>query len=118
MAPKVAVLAEVAGQASPAAILIASSADGKEIAGRPAVRLGNSGHRRRGIAEDLSATQSIFGGGVIVTSKVTPGTPVIHRAAELLAGRGCCRRRRAVDVAVALSAADKASKVTNSRAGA
>ena len=58
---KVAVLAEVAGQASPAAILIASSADGKEIAGRLAVRLGTGAVTDAvGIAEDLSATQSIL----------------------------------------------------------
>ena len=115
VAPKVAVLAEVAGQASPAAILIASSADGKEIAGRLAVRLGTGVVTDAvGIAEDLSATQSIFGGGVIVTSKVTSGTPVITVRPNSSPVEGAAGAGERVDVAVALSAADKASKVTNS----
>src|ERR1700759_3103234 len=39
--PRAAPLAPVAGPASPAAILVAGSAEGKEVAGRLAVRLGS-----------------------------------------------------------------------------
>jgi electron transfer flavoprotein alpha subunit len=76
--PKVDALAAVAGTANPAAVLVAGSAEGKEVAGRLAVRLGS------GLivdAVDINAegvtTQSVFGGAYTVKAKVTHGTPVI-----------------------------------------
>ena len=71
-------MAQIA-QANPAsAILIASSARGKEIAGRLAVRL-ESGIITDAVdlSADASATQSIFGGSFTVSSKSVKGTPVI-----------------------------------------
>ncbi|MFI5956858.1 electron transfer flavoprotein subunit alpha/FixB family protein [Cryptosporangium sp. NPDC051539] len=76
VAPKAAVLASIAGDASPAAILIAATAEGKEIAGRLAVKL------ESGLLYDVvglegdTATQAIFAGQWIVKSKVTAGTPI------------------------------------------
>ena len=71
-------LAQVASAEKPEAILIASSARGKEIAGRLAVRL-ESGIITDAIdiSADGGATQSVFGGSFTVSSKVTRGTPVI-----------------------------------------
>ena len=76
--PQVAVLADLVASESPAAVLLASSAEGKEVAARLAIRT------RSGIltdAVDLDgeavATQSIFGGAVVVKSKVRTGTPII-----------------------------------------
>jgi electron transfer flavoprotein alpha subunit len=76
--PKVDALAAVAGTAGPAAILIAGSAEGKEIAGRLAVRL-DSGLLVDAVDLDGAgvATQSVFGGAYTVKSKVSHGTPVI-----------------------------------------
>ena len=76
--PKVDVLAALVEKARPAAVLIASSAEGKEIAGRLAVRTG-SGFLTdaTGLDESGNATQSIFGGSILVTSKVTAGTPIL-----------------------------------------
>jgi electron transfer flavoprotein alpha subunit len=76
--PKVAVLEHLARTASPAAILIPSTQEGKEIAGRLAVRLDN------GVLTDVvaldadgTATQVIFAGSTIVKSKVSRGIPLV-----------------------------------------
>jgi electron transfer flavoprotein alpha subunit len=76
--PEVGALAVLAEKASPAAVLIAASARGKEIAGRLAARIG-SGLLIDSVevAADGSATQSVFGGSFIVKSKSTKGIPVI-----------------------------------------
>ncbi len=71
-------LAEVIAKESPAALLITSSARGKEIAARVAVRT-NSGIITDAIDLDASlvATQSVFGGGTTVHSQVSHGTAII-----------------------------------------
>ncbi|MCS7480121.1 electron transfer flavoprotein subunit alpha/FixB family protein [Umezawaea endophytica] len=76
--PKVDALATIAGTASPAAILISATIEGKEVAGRLAARLG-SGLLVDvvDIDEDGTGTQSIFGGAFVVKSKVNTGTPII-----------------------------------------
>lgn len=81
VAPKAEVLQQLAEKASPAAILITSSAEGKEIAGRLAIKLGS------GIITDavdvqadgdtVVTTQSVFAGNYTVQAKVTQGTPII-----------------------------------------
>jgi electron transfer flavoprotein alpha subunit len=78
VAPKAEALAAVAEKASPSAILVTSSAEGKEIAARVAVRLG-SGIITDAVDVDASgaATQSAFAASYIVTAKVTTGTPII-----------------------------------------
>jgi len=76
--PSVDVLAGLVERVAPAAVLVAASADGKEIAGRLAVRIGS------GLLSDVIdldgdgvGTQSVFGGAFVVRSKVATGTPVI-----------------------------------------
>ena len=83
VAPTAEVLAALAGQAAPAAILIPASGEGKEIAGRLAVKIG-SGVLTDAVdlkpGEDGSgpvAEQSIFGGAIIVQSRVRTGTPIV-----------------------------------------
>jgi electron transfer flavoprotein alpha subunit len=82
VAPKVDVLAEAVSLAEASAILISSSPEGKEIAGRLAVKLGS------GIitdAVDVEAdpdgapltTQSVFADSWTVRARVTHGIPVI-----------------------------------------
>jgi electron transfer flavoprotein alpha subunit len=76
--PAVDVLAALVAQRSPSAVLIAASADGKEIAGRLAVRLG-SGLLSGVIDVDGEGvvTQAPFGGAYTVKSKATTGIPLI-----------------------------------------
>ncbi len=78
VAPKAEALAAVAAQASPAAVLLSSSSENKEIAARLAVKL-ESGllYDAVGFDGDGTVTQSIFGAAVTVQAKVAKGTPVI-----------------------------------------
>lgn len=77
-APKAEVLAGLVASGSPAAVLVASTGDSKEAAARLAMRI------RSGILVDVvgldaegTGTQNIFGGAVIVQSRVRAGTPII-----------------------------------------
>jgi electron transfer flavoprotein alpha subunit len=78
VAPKAEALQQIAEKASPAAILIPSSAEGKEIAGRLAIKL-DSGLITDAVdvQEGPVTTQSVFAGNYTVTAKVTKGTPII-----------------------------------------
>jgi electron transfer flavoprotein alpha subunit len=82
VAPAAALLAQLVQEKSPALVLVAGTAEGKEIAARLAVKTGS------GLltdAVDLTpdqdgspvAEQSIFGGATIVHSRVTRGTPIV-----------------------------------------
>jgi electron transfer flavoprotein alpha subunit len=75
--PIVDVLADLVASLSPAAVLVPSSADGKEAAGRLAVRTGSGVITDAvDIDSDGVATQSVFGGSTIVHSTVLTGTPI------------------------------------------
>src|SRR6478609_6230331 len=94
VAPKAEALQQLAEKASPAAILIPSSAEGKEIAGRLAIKL-ESGLITDAVdvQEGPVTTQSVFAGNFTVTAKVTKGTPIItvkpnSAAPEEAAGAG------------------------------
>ena len=76
--PFVDVLANLVESATPAAVLIPATADGKEIAGRLAARIGT------GVLSDVvdvkadgTGVHSIFGGAFTVEAKVTADVPVI-----------------------------------------
>jgi electron transfer flavoprotein alpha subunit len=77
VAPKAEVLAQLVGSVSPAAVVVPSSPEGKEIAGRLALKTG-SGFLTdvTEIAPDGTATQVAFAGQTIVHSQVTVGTPI------------------------------------------
>ncbi len=76
--PQVDVLAALVEQKSPAAVLMSSSADGKEISGRLAVRIGGGLLVDAvGVDADGTVTKSVFGGAFIVKCKATQGVPVI-----------------------------------------
>ncbi len=119
VAPKAEVLQQIAEKASPAAILISSSAEGKEIAGRLAIKLSS------GVitdAVDVQAgdggpvtTQSVFAGSYTTQSKVTKGTPIItvkpnSAAPEEGAGAGAVE-----EVAVTISDSAKAAQIVASQ---
>jgi electron transfer flavoprotein alpha subunit len=77
VAPKAEVLAKLVAETSPAAVVIPSSNEGKEIAARLALKTG-SGFLTdvTDIAADGTATQVAFAGATVVHSKVTTGTPI------------------------------------------
>jgi len=113
VAPKAEVLAQLVAEKSPAAVLVASTADGKEAAGRLAVRT-NSGVITDAVAvsADLVATQSVFGGSTVVHSKVTSGTPIFTVRPNSVAPEASAGAAARVDVTVALSPAATKAKVT------
>jgi electron transfer flavoprotein alpha subunit len=72
------VLAQIIASHSPAAVLIASHAFGKEVAARTAVKSGSGIITDAvDISADITATQLVFGGSTTVHSKVSHGTPII-----------------------------------------
>jgi electron transfer flavoprotein alpha subunit len=77
VAPKAEVLARLVQSASPAAVVIPSSSEGKEVAARLALKTG-SGFLTdvTDIAADGTATQVAFAGATVVHAKVTTGTPI------------------------------------------
>ncbi|SCL20018.1 electron transfer flavoprotein subunit alpha/FixB family protein [Micromonospora inyonensis] len=78
VAPKATVLADLVRRVQPAAVLLASAQEGKEIAARLAVKLDNGILTDVvGLAADGTATQVAFAGSTIVTSKVTRGLPLV-----------------------------------------
>ena len=77
LSPQVDVLAALIGRLDPAAVLIVSSADGKEVAGRLAVRSG-SGWLNDVVALDAQGTtHSVFGGAWTAQAKANTAHPVI-----------------------------------------
>lgn len=116
VAPKAEVLAQLVASTSPTAVLVPSTADGKEAAGRLALRIGS------GIITDavdvaadgdrIVATQSVFGGSTIVHSTVTTGVPVITVRGNSIAPEAAaasCERR---DLPVSLSPSSTLATVT------
>ena len=112
--PKAAVLAELVSSKSPAAVLLPSSAEGKEVAARLAVKTGSGLLTDAvGVSAELVAEQPIFGGSVTVSSKVATGTPIIcvrpnSTAPVEQAGAGTVEQ-----VSATFSDADKAAKVVD-----
>ena len=78
VAPKATAVAELVKRVQPAAVLLASTQEGKEIAGRLAVKLDNGLLTDAvELAPDGTATQVVFAGSTIVKSKVTKGLPIV-----------------------------------------
>jgi electron transfer flavoprotein alpha subunit len=81
VAPAAEVLAGLVARQSPAAVFVAATPEGKEVAGRLAVKTGS------GVITDAVgltagdggpvAEQSIFGGAIVVQSRVRTGTPIV-----------------------------------------
>lgn len=112
VAPKAETLAKIAGQASPAAILVASTPENKEVAARTAFKI-ESGFLADAIeiGANGQVSQSIFGGGVTVSSRVAKGVPVISLRANSVAAAAQPAAATEVVVEVTLSDAAKASKI-------
>jgi electron transfer flavoprotein alpha subunit len=77
LSPQVGVLAALVERVGPAAVLIGSSADGKEVAGRLAVRTGSAWLNDVVAVEPDGATHSVFGGSWTVRATAEGGHPVV-----------------------------------------
>jgi electron transfer flavoprotein alpha subunit len=113
--PAAELLAQLVKEKSPALVLVAGNAQGKEIAGRLAVKI-DSGVLTDAV--DLQpgddgpvAEQSVFGGGTIVHSRVRRGTPIVAMRPNAVAPEAAAGD--AALEAVSLSAEATGAKVTN-----
>ena len=111
--PAVDVLAGLAESANPAAVLLAANADGKEIAGRLAARIGS------GLLVDVvdvqagpKAIHSIFGGAFTVEAQANGDTPVITVRAGAIDAEPADGAGEQVTVEVP-APAENAAKVTS-----
>jgi electron transfer flavoprotein alpha subunit len=117
VAPTAEVLAQLVGAAAPAAVLLTSSAEGKEIAARLALKTGS------GVITDATdvtageggpvAEQQVFGGSTIVSSTVTTGTPIITVRPNSVAPEASPADAVREDVTVTLTDTAKGAKITD-----
>jgi electron transfer flavoprotein alpha subunit len=113
VAPKAELLASLVAGKSPAAVLVASTAEGREVAARLAVKTG-SGLLTDAVdlAEGLVAEQSIFGGAIIVQSKVKAGTPIVAVRPNAVAPEAAPGSAAIENVSVQISDGAKAAHIT------
>ena len=113
VAPAAELLAQLVGSVSPAAVLVAGTTEGKEIAGRLAVKTGS------GVLTDAInvvagpdgapvAEQPNFGGSITVHSTVKAGTPVIAVRPNAITPEASASATAAAVEAVAFTASDAA----------
>jgi electron transfer flavoprotein alpha subunit len=114
VAPKAEVLAQLVEKTSPAAVLIPSGGEGKEIAGRLAIKTG-SGFLTdvTEIHPDGTATQVAFAGATIVHSQVTVGTPIYTLRGNSVTPEPAPAAGTEETVQVQVSDAAKATRVTD-----
>jgi electron transfer flavoprotein alpha subunit len=117
VAPAAELLAQLVGSAAPAAVLVAGTTAGKEVAGRLAVKTGS------GVLTDATgvtagdgggpvAEQPNFGGAVTVHSRVRKGTPIIAVRPNSVAAEPSPGAAVVEPVAFTASDAAKGARVT------
>jgi electron transfer flavoprotein alpha subunit len=112
VAPKATVLADLVKRVQPAAVLLASTQEGKEIAGRLAVKLDNGLLTDAvAVAADGTATQAIFAGSATVKSAVTRGLPIVTIRPNSVTPAPAPASPAVSPVEVSLSDADKLGRV-------
>src|SRR5918993_122681 len=116
VAPKAEALQQLVDKTSPAAVLITSSPEGKEIAARLAIKTGSGLITDAvDVHEGPVTTQSVFAGNYTVQAKVTQGTPIItvkpnSAAPEEASGAGAVEQ-----FAATISDAAKTAKIVASQ---
>jgi electron transfer flavoprotein alpha subunit len=112
VAPKATVVAALVKSVQPAAVLLASTQEGKEIAGRLAVKLDN-GLLTDAVALDAdgTATQAIFAGSATVKSKVIRGLPIVTIRPNSVTPSPSAASPQVEQLTITASEADKLTKV-------
>jgi electron transfer flavoprotein alpha subunit len=119
VAPKAEALQQVAAKIEPAAILISSNAEGKEIAARLAVKL-DSGLITDAVDVQSGdggpvTTQSVFAGNYSVQAKVTHGTPIITVKPNAATPEAAETSPEVEEFDVSISDVAKTARVTESK---
>ena len=114
VAPQAEALAQIAQTMQPVAILITSTPEGKEIAGRLAVKLGSGLITdATDIAADGSTTQSVFAGNWTVTAAVTYGAPVITVKPNAVSPEAAPTEPATEQIEVTISDAAKTARIVS-----
>ena len=114
VAPKAELLARLVAAKAPAAVLVAATSEGREVAGRLAVKT-SSGVLTdvTGIAGGLVGEQSIFGGAITVQSRVRAGTPIFAVRPNAITPEAATAGAAEIEpVSVAVSEDAKTARVT------
>jgi electron transfer flavoprotein alpha subunit len=117
VAPAAELLAQLTAATSPAAVLVAGTTEGKEIAGRLAVKT-NSGvltdavNVTAGDGGAPAVEQPNFGGAITVHSRATKGTPIIAVRPNAVSAEPSPGAAELVAVTFAASDAAKTARVT------
>jgi electron transfer flavoprotein alpha subunit len=107
-------LAQIISAKKPSAVLINSSASGKEIAGRVAVKTGSGIITDAiGVDKDLITTQSVFGGSTTVHASVTTGTPIITLRSNSIEPVVTTSSAAVEEFAITLSDSSKLATITS-----
>jgi electron transfer flavoprotein alpha subunit len=116
VAPKAEVLQQLVEKTSPAAVLISSSYEGKEIAGRLAIKIGSGLITDAvDVQEGPVTTQSVFAGNYTVQAKVTQGTPIITVKPNAATPEESAGAAAVEQVAATISDAAKAAQIVASQ---
>jgi electron transfer flavoprotein alpha subunit len=114
VAPQAEALAQIAEAMQPAAILITSTPEGNEIAGRLAVKLGSGLITdATDVAADGSTTQSVFAGNWTVTASVTHGAPVITVKPNAITPEAAPTEATTEQIEVTISDAAKTARIVS-----
>jgi electron transfer flavoprotein alpha subunit len=117
VAPAAELLASLVAEKSPAAVLIAGTLVGKEVAGRLAVKTSS------GVLTDVVdvaagddgapvATHANFGGAITVHARVTTGTPILAIRPNAISAAQSAGPAEITPVTVTISDAAKAARIT------
>ena len=113
VAPKATVLADLVCRVQPAAVLLGSTQEGKEIAGRLAVKLDNGLLTDAvEVAADGTATQVVFAGSAIVKSKVTRGLPIVTLRPNSVTPTPAAASPQVEQLSVTVSDVDKLARIS------
>ena len=114
VAPKAEALAQIAASLQPVAILITSTPEGKEIAGRLAVKLGSGLITdATDIGADGSTTQSVFAGNWTVTASVTQGASIVTVKPNAVAPEASPTEPTTEQIQVTISDAAKTARIVS-----
>jgi electron transfer flavoprotein alpha subunit len=112
VAPKAELLAQLVADKSPAAVLLPATGEGKEIAGRLAVKTGSGVLTDVvGLADGFVGEHSIFGGAIVSHAKVSKGTPIVAVRPNSTAPEAAPSTPEEEQVSVSLSDAAKSTHV-------
>jgi len=117
VAPKAELLAQLVTEKAPSAVLVAGTTEGKEIAGRLAIKTSS------GVLTDVVdvaagddgapvATHANFGGAITVHARVTKGTPILAIRPNAISATPAAGPAEIVPVTVTISDAAKKAKIT------